>query len=341
MASIEQRESGYWQAKVRRKGVPSQSKTFRTKTAAEAWARQVESQIERGAFISTARAEAKLFKDLAKDFAQDFAPHHYRGDAWKVKLAHLVARLGAFSVAAITPERVAAYRDARLNDPDPRFKDPKTAPKISGATVKTELDLLSKVLDVASKEFSIPLPTGNPVTQIRKPKNNPSRERRLTAQEAESLLAACRVSQNRWLLPAVEFSIASAMRQGEQLGLTWDRIDMEKRVACLPETKNGTARAVPLSSTAKAVLEGLPRSADGRVFPLEKQSLATVFRTACKRAKLEDLHWHDLRHEALSRFAERGDLTVLDLSGISGHKTLRLLQLYVKLHASDLAAKLG
>lgn len=341
MAAVKQLESGYWQARVRRKGQPMQSKTFPTKTLAEAWARQVEAQIERGAFVSASRAEATLFKDLAKTFTEDFAPHHYRGKTWKTKLAHLVARLGAFSLVAITSERVAWYRDQRLADPDPRYKNPKNAPRISGATAKTELDLLSKVLDVASKEFSIPLPQGNPVTQIRKPKDSPSRDRRLTAQDAEALLAACGRSQNRWLLPAAEFSIASAMRQGEQLALTWERIDMVKRVAWLAQTKNGTARAVPLSSAAKAVLERLPRSIDGRVFPIEKQTLSTAFRTACRRAKIDNFRWHDLRHEALSRLAERGDLSVLELSGISGHKTLRLLQLYVQLHASELAAKLG
>ena len=89
------------------------------------------------------------------------------------------------------------------------------------------------------------------------------------------------------------------------------------------------------------MLESLPRSIDGQVFPIEKQTLSTVLRTACRRAKIENFRWHDLRHEALSRLAERGDLSVLELSGISGHKTLRLLQLYVQLHASELAAKLG
>jgi len=346
MASFEQRESGYWQAKVRRKGQPTQSKSFRTKTAAESWARQVEAQIERGAFISTSRAEATLFKDLAKTFTEDFAPHHYRGKAWKTKLAHLVTRFGAFSLVALTSERVAWYRDQRLGDPDPRYKNPKTAPRISGATVKTELDLLSKVLDVASKEFSIPLPLGNPVAQIRKPKDGPSRDRRLTVQDAEALLAACGQSQNRWLLPAVEFSIASAMRQGEQLSLTWDRIDPATETtgtgfAWLPQTKNGTARAVPLSSTAFAVLERLPRSIDGRVFPIAKQTLYTAFRTACTHANIENFRWHDLRREAASHLAARKDISQMELAYILGHHNLQSLPVYVKLRASELAAKLG
>ncbi len=169
MATFEQRASGYWQAKIRRKGHAPESKTFRTKTEAEAWARQVEAAIERGGFVSAATADRTTFDDLADNFEKDFAPHHYKGPAWKHKLKALRGRLGKLSLTAITPKVVANYRDNRLKDPDPRFKDPTTAPRVSGATVKTEIDLLSKILDVAQKEFGIALPAGNPVLGVRKP----------------------------------------------------------------------------------------------------------------------------------------------------------------------------
>jgi len=77
---------------------------------------------------------------------------------------------------------------------------------------------------------------------------------------------------------------------------------------------------------------------------VEKQALHSCFKTACKRAGIEDYRWHDLRHESLSRFAERGDLSILELAAISGHKSassLKMLQVYVQLHASKLAQKLG
>jgi len=341
MAAITQRESGLWEARIRRRGQPTQSKTFTNKRDAEAWGRHAESQIERGAFVSTSRAERTTLMALAQRFADEFAPGHYRSSAWQIKLQHLVQRLGVYSIAALTPERLAGYRDQRLADPDPRYKEPGTAPRVSGATVKTELDLLSKVLGWAEKEGGVPLPLGNPVDRISKPKPGASRERRLTGAEAEALERACARSLNRWLLPAYQFAVATAMRQGELLGLTWNRVNMATRVAWLPKTKNGEPRAVPLSSAAVAVLQALPRSIDEKVFPVEKQTLATVFRTACRRAGIENFRWHDLRHEALSRLAERGDLSVLELSAISGHKTLRMMQLYVKMHAEKLAQKLG
>lgn len=341
MANFFPRESGFWQARVRRKGWPSQSKTFAKKSEAEAWARSVEAEMDRGAFVSAAPAERTLLKDVIKTFRSDFAPHHYRGSAWEHKLDRLEARLGEYSLAALTPERVSWYRDERLKDPDPRYKDAKAAPRISPATVKTEIDMLSKVMDVAGKEMRIRIPMGNPVRDVRKPVSAPPRERRLTAEEANALLEACGKSLNNWLRPAVQLAIETAMRQGELLSLTWANVDTEKRVAYLAITKNGTSRAVPLSSRAIAVLAGLPKDIKGRVIPVEKQTLHSAFKTACSRANLEDFRWHDLRHESLSRLAERGDLSVLELSAISGHKTLRLVQMYVQLHASQLAAKLG
>lgn len=341
MAVFDQRESGYWQARVRRKGWPPVSKTFQRKSDAEAWARGVEADMDRGAFVSASASERTLLRDVIKAFRADFAPHHYRGHAWAHKLDRIEARLGAYSLASLTADRVAWYRDERLRDPDPRFKDSKAAPRVSAATVKTEIDMLSKVLDVASKEMRISLPAGNPVGLIRKPASAPARERRLTEDEATALLEACAKSRNLWLAPAVKLSIESAMRQGELLSLKWTDVDLSKRVAYLPQTKNGTNRGVPLSSRAIKILEDLPRSLKKKVIPLEKQTLHSAFKAACGRAKLENFRWHDLRHEALSRLAERGDLSVLELSAISGHKTLRLVQMYVQLHAAQLALKLG
>jgi integrase len=131
------------------------------------------------------------------------------------------------------------------------------------------------------------------------------------------------------------------MRQGELLGLAWKDVQLSKRICYLRETKNGEARAVPLSSRATAIMQELPKDITGSVIPQNNKTLQTVFATACKRAGIMDFRWHDLRHEALSRLAERGDLSVLELSAISGHKTLRLVQMYVQMHATTLAQKLG
>ncbi len=105
-------------------------------------------------------------------------------------------------------------------------------------------------------------------------------------------------------------------------------------------TKNGEPRTVPLSSRAVAVLEALPRSVDGRVFPTTAAALKKAWERAVARAGIEDLHFHDLRHEATSRLAERVP-NVIELAAITEHKDLRMLKRYYHLRAEGLARKLG
>lgn len=341
MASIEQRESGYWQVKVRRKGYPSQSKTFRTKTAAEAWARQAESEMDRGVFVSRSTAERTTVADLAKKYRDDFAPHHYRGEAWKFKLDRLVKRLGEYSLAALTPDVIASYRDDRLKDPDPRYKNARTAPRVSGSTVKSELDLLSKMLGIAETEFGISLPFGNVVRSIRKPKSGESRDRRLSAEDWQHLEEQCKASRSPWLYPALILSVETAMRQGELRKTRWEHYKKSSRFILLPQTKNGEARPAPLSTKAMEVLSALPVHVSGRIIPMEKQSLYSAFKAAVARANIDDFTWHDIRHEAISRIAETGRLSLLEIAAVSGHKTLQMLKKYTHLHAEQLAHKLG
>lgn len=336
MATFKQRESGWWQAVIRRRGHPSQSKTFETRREAEAWARGVESEIDKGGYVSHAAAERTTFNEIAQRFSTDFAVHHYRKrednkEAWRTQIKHLADHLGEYSLIAITSPVVAAYRDNRLK-------------VVSGTTVRKEVNLLSKVLTVTMQEFGIMLPNGNPVANVRKPKESRGRDRRLLGDEADRLLAECRASRNPWLLPAVQLALETAMRQGELLSMEWQHVNIKRRLVMLldqDKIKNEEARAVPLSKAALEVLKGLPRDIHGAVLPVQRMTLFHAFSAACKRAGIMDFHFHDLRHEALSRVAELGKFSMLEMAAISGHKTLQMLKRYTHLHAEDLAKKLG
>ena len=118
---------------------------------------------------------------------------------------------------------------------------------------------------------------------------------------------------------------------------------MYKRQAHLPTTKNGERRTVPLSLKAVVTLTGIPRNiASKRVFWTwaAKDGVANVWRRTCLKADIHNLHFHDLRHEATSRFFERG-LNMIEVSSITGHKTLQMLKRYTHLKAEDLALRLG
>ncbi len=339
MATIRPRESGFWQAIVRRRGRPQESKTFAARRDAEAWARKIESEIDRGVYQSAADAERMTLGEMITRFEAEYAPHHYRlrsdeKEAWRFQCQRLREALGDYSLASIDQRRVAQYRDERLAGTADR-------PAVSASTVRKELYLLSKILGFAEREAGITLPRGNPVAKIRKPADGKARERRLTADEWRRLMDECKTSRSPYLLPAVQLAVETAMRQGELLGLKWGQVDLDRRIALLGDTKNGEARAVPLSSAALAVLRALPRSIHGQVLPAERLTIYHAFRAAVLRAGISDFTFHDVRHESLSRLAERGDFSVLEMAAISGHKTLSMLKRYTHLQAEKLAAKLG
>jgi len=229
-------------------------------------------------------------------------------------------------LSKLKPTHFAKYRDERLKE-------------VSPSTIKKEMVLLNHALDTAQKEWGCYLPV-NPLQGIRKPKENPQRDRRLDGEELKRLLVSCGDSANHWFCPLVITAIETAMRRGELLGLEWQHVDLDKRTAYLPITKNGTSRTIPLSLKAIETLQHLPRDISGRVFPLSATALRGLWARACKRAGIEDLRFHDLRHEATSRFFEKG-LNVMEVAAITGHKDLRMLQRYTHLRAEDLAVKLG
>jgi integrase len=221
--------------------------------------------------------------------------------------------------------------------------------------VNRELTLLSQVISVASKEWGIYVET-NPVSQIRRPKENRARCRRLHGDEEQRLLAELAPTQrseggayqaggcrNKYVRPVVILAIETAMRRSELLSMRWVDVHLAERYVRLHDTKNGDARDVPLSSRAiqtLSALSGAPRHASGRVFPISPEALKKSFGRACERAGIHDLHFHDLRHEATSRIAERLD-NILELSAMTGHKTVQMLRGYYHPRASDLAWRLG
>lgn len=327
-----------WQVKIRKKGFPGQSKTFLKYVDAESWGRQIEVEMQRGSFVSTTAAERTLFSDLAKTFREDFAPKHYRTrddekEAWRFQVARLEEFFGDYSLAAIDQKLVGRFRDQRLKGTTDRKA-------VGDSTVRKEIFLLSKVLTFAEMEQGIALPRGNPVDKIRKPSESKGRERRLTAEEWQKLEVQLRKSRSPYLWPAVQLALETAMRQGELLALRWENIDRADSVAFLPITKNGEARSVPLSDLAVAVLARLPRAISGVVFPVERLTLYHAFVAAVRRASIKDFTFHDLRHESISRFAERGDLSNFELKELSGHKTISMVARYTHLNAKRLAQKL-
>lgn len=327
MACIEKRTK-YWRVKVRRKGYPEQTRSFDTRAQAEIWVRDVESEMDRGVFLDRTEADRNTLADVLQRYTTEVTPGKRGAGPEMSRLLALQRRpLAKFKMSALTSSLIARYRDERLS-------------QVSAGTVNKELNHLSHVIETARREWGIQLPD-NPVRLVRRPASPKGRDRRFVDDECERLLAACADSRNHQLRPVVLLAIETAMRQGELVGLMWKHVDLTRRTAHLPETKNGEARTVPLSTRSVAVLAGLPRSLTGEVFPgLTTEAIKRAFIRACDRAEIENFHFHDLRHEATSRLFERG-LNPIEVASITGHKTLQMLRRYTHLRAGELAQKLG
>lgn len=336
MATITRR-GNRWQVRVRRKGYPEQISSFINKTDAERWGRQIESDIDKGSFQPRAELEKTTLRQILERYRNEVSPLH-RGSAVEIlRLRKLeAAAIASYSLAALTSGAFAAYRDWRVE-------------YVTSGTVLRELQILSAVLNHARREWNLPIQ--NLVSGIRRPKPSMARSRRLDGGEYARLLNALEVEErssngcfkamrNFWIKPLVEFAIETAMRRGEILSLHWEHIDLQRQTAFLPLTKNGTSRVVPLSTKAIALLQSLPKSIDGRVFPLTANALKLAYTRSIARAGIADFRFHDLRHEATSRLFELG-LNVMEVAAITGHKTLSMLQRYTHLKAEDLAKKLG
>ena len=220
---------------------------------------------------------------------------------------------------------MARWRDDRLRE-------------VLAASVKREMHLLSAALNVACREWG--WIDANPLSMVRKPPSSAPRDRRISPEEIEAIVSVCGTDLSKIagrIGLAFLFAIETAMRAGEIIGLEWSDIDLEKRVAHLAMTKNGTARQVPLSRRAMDLLEMLPKT-ERRCFDLTSRQRDVGFRRVREKAGLENLHFHDTRHEAITRLASR--LDVLSLARVVGHRDIRMLQVYYNETEEELAARL-
>jgi len=333
MATIRKKGDLQWHCQVRKTGFPAITKTFVTRAKAENWAKVVESEMVRGIYIDRSEAERTTFGASLERYRDEITSTKKGKVQECTKIGKLLRHPLAYrSLASIQSTDMSKFRDEMLKD------------GLSDSTATKYLALISHLFTVAIKEWR--LGVQNPVSNIRKPKAGEGRDRRLMDGEEALLMAALSgsgkgVRSNSWVAPMACLAIETAMRESELLKLQWSDIDLPKRTALARDTKNGDKiRLIPLSSRAVLILSDLPRSIDGRVFPTTQQAVVQCFTRACKRAGIEGLRFHDLRHEAASRFFEKG-LDIMEVAAITGHKTLSTLRRYVHLKPDNLARKLG
>ena len=322
MASIRKKGSS-WEARIRIKGF-SECKSFPSKKEAQLWAGEIELDMRRGVYTPRDEAEHTTLGEALRRYRSSISPQKkgFRQEATRIE-AWLQHPLANRPLSTLKGKDFAVYRDTRL------------AQGKATNTVRLELAIISHLFNIAKKEWGLDY-LANPLDNVTKPKGSVPRDRRVGNQEEVALLDALKGCRNEWILPLTEFAVETAMRKSEMLALHWKHINLSRRVAQLETTKNGEPRTVPLSLRAIAILEALPRHESGRVFAVSSDALDAAWRRAKQRAGIENLHFHDLRHEGTSRYALSVGKNLLKLQRITGHKTLQMLTRYTHLNVDDI-----
>ncbi|KAA3652193.1 MAG: site-specific integrase [Proteobacteria bacterium] len=349
MATIRKRGDFQWHVQVRKKGFPTQTRTFLQRVDAERWAKETEIQMERGLFFDRSVAEKTSVSDLTGIYRDQILPTK-RGNHFVACLKAIDAEFGESAVVRVTSKSVATWRDRMA------------ASGLAAGTIRKRLAVLSKLLDLAHREWGVAL-ASNPVGSVSRPVERNHRDRRLVADEEERLLAAVTPAQPA-AGPLIRLALATGARQGELWALEWSDIELSRRVMRVrglsgEGSKNGEVREVPLSSSAMAVFESMPRPLHGgRVFACWGSSQAAhhMWAALLRRARrnyvdeckdkgadpdgrLSGLRFHDLRHEAASRMAEK--LSVHELAKIMGWRSIQMAMRYYHPRVEELARKLG
>ena len=346
-----------WRARVRIKGYPERTRTFDTKAEAQRWTAETEAAMRSDRWFDTRAAESTTLAEIMVWYRERVTPTLKSGGEEARQLAKWEQShpLRDYTLTRISPGLLAEWRDECLK-------------VVSGTTVRYWLLLLHRVIERARDERDIDL-RENPVSRVRKPRANRARDRRLWDTEEARLLRAMTPDEQPgrhggrggavhrprgfWLWLAFILAVETGMRRGELLRLHREDINWQTRIATLRDTKNDEDRTIPLSSRAMAALKETPSSVDGRIVPLSADALKCAWKRALRRARrsyereceeagiepdpgmLTNLRWHDLRHEATSRFFEAG-LNVMEVASITGHKDVRMLSRYTHVESMKL-----
>lgn len=321
MASF--RKSGSkWRAEVRRKGI-YKSKVFYTKAEALEWSIETEKLIDRGQI--TFRGKATLADAMTK-FSKEVSPKH-KGCRWEQVRLRKLSRdeIADYWLQNLTKHHIFDWRKRR-------------AEEVAPGSVNRELGLLKSVLEVTCQEWG--WITTNPARGVGRLPTPRGRDRRISDEEILTMCWSLGYTDEKPRTNIEEVSILfllaleTGMRLNEMCTLAPDDIHLDRRKVVLRDSKNGDAREVPLTKEAVRLLGLL----DGQGFNVGAQQASVIFTRHKRGTDIVDLRFHDTRHEACTRLAQK--LSPMELARMMGHRSLKTTLIYYNESAEDLAKKL-
>tara|TARA_Y100000593_G_scaffold42238_1_gene80878 strand:+ start:2739 stop:3758 length:1020 start_codon:yes stop_codon:yes gene_type:complete len=312
------------------------SRTFDTKRAATQWVAGLVSS-----FTGEVAAGGTL-RDAIERYAREVTEHKSgaREELSKIRtIQRLCPELFDKKLEDLRREDFEHFIDVRL-----------ATSRSQNATVNRDLVVLSHTLTMA-RRWRMMSNSHNPMEHVEKLPTGEPRERRITDEEIDALTAelgyrpewfsngAPFTTKKQLTAWAFLFAIETACRRGEILKTTWGDVHTAERYIHLPahKTKTNSSRNVPLSRKAIEMIEQLPkREKDEPMLDVKPDTLAQTFKKSKNLLGIQNLHFHDTRHEAITRMAQKIP-NVLDLARITGHKDLRMLLVYYDRDTTELA----
>ena len=345
MATFTRLKSGSWRAQIRRKG-KYVNETFRRLKDAEEWALDIERRIDRQEPATTRSREAKLVGDLITLHRTDLEEVGKKiGRSKDASLNFLDERLGHLRIGELDREQLI------------KFGKERAAEGAGPVTVGMDLGYIKTIFSHAAAVHGISAPV-EPINLARIAlgrlglvgKGN-ERDRRPTQDELDRIIASFEANE-RQQIPVgriVRFAVATAMRQDEIVRVEWKDFDVDSRMLLIrdrkdPRRKTGNNQKIPLLDVsgydACKIIEEQRYSniREGRIFPYNGRSVGTAFRRQCKDLKIDDLHFHDLRHEGTSRLFEAG-FSIEQVALVTGHKDWKMLRRYTHLKPETLHSR--
>ena len=323
MASI-RKQGKVWQAVIRRKGIKTISKSFPKKILAQDWVRMTEEQLYRDAYVSTVASQTTL-KSVLERYRDEITPRKKSIKSETLRINRLIIYFGDITIQDFTAQRIIDFVDHRLNE-------------VLSDSVRKELNILSVAVDAAIALWGLgltvnPVHTARNILKVTKTLDQGNKRTRRPTQNELSMLYE-RLPNKMALM--VEYAIETGMRRGE---IAKQRAEHRKgNILLIPETKTDKPRTIPLSKRAVEILDSLDNRADGFVWGYAPDVVSSLFYKACNQIGIVDLRFHDLRHEAASRFFEKG-LSIAEVALITG-QSFAILQRYTHLRAEDIVNKL-
>lgn len=364
---VQRKAGNAYEAIVRVKGLPRLSKTFHTNLEAKNWITGKENEILQGSHVIHTSIEKTMMKDVLESYIAAHKKEEHgnityhgitKGKEYRVRA--LIGDFEKYSIKNVTREKITKFIDNLMNtDVPPPATKKKTHKNYKG-------DILKKYSPATVRRYYFDLKTAMEWWALEnkfdlqdrfKVKNIPSnwaepRERRLHGDEEKRLLDACihmLKAPRQWQL-IIQFAMETAMRASEILKMEYTdlHLDKSKRFVGIraETTKTKIVRQVPLNDKALEImceLENKSETKEGRVFNnIPHQQFSAGFKKIALRAKCEDLRFHDLRHEAISRMFERNlSLSTIEIMLISGHTQQSTILRYANLRPNILADKLN